>query len=240
MTNAKNCTKCHQEKSYSGFYKDKQHKDGYFNVCKECRKQQDKRWKQRNQQHRKEYEKQYRQSNPEKEKEKQKRYRNNNLEKVKKYNKKWYQNNKEYNKERFKEWYQKNREHNKKRLKEWRQNNKEHRRKQRKIWARNNPEKIRESKKIYNHKRRAMKNKLNQHFTNEEFYRLCQAYNFICLCCETQLSFKELTVDHIIPLCKYGTNTISNIQPLCIDCNSFKGVNTKDFRIKFSQQVTSF
>ncbi len=39
-----------------------------------------------------------------------------------------------------------------------------------------------------------------------------------------------LTPDHIIPLSQKGPNTIDNIQPLCLNCNSSKGTKTIDYR----------
>jgi 5-methylcytosine-specific restriction endonuclease McrA len=36
------------------------------------------------------------------------------------------------------------------------------------------------------------------------------------LCCGEA---KPLTVDHVVPVSKGGSNDISNIQPLCLECN---------------------
>lgn len=107
----KKCSKCNQEKEYNFFYKKTSSKDGYNNICKECRK---------------EYNtlniiqtQQYYQENKEQYKINSKKYYENNKEKVnkasinfqkthphlkKQYEKKWRLNNKEY----FKEWRKRN------------------------------------------------------------------------------------------------------------------------------------
>jgi hypothetical protein len=41
----------------------------------------------------------------------------------------------------------------------------------------------------------------------------------ICVFCKTE---KKITIDHIIPLSKGGTNDLSNLQFLCHSCNSKK------------------
>lgn len=46
-----------------------------------------------------------------------------------------------------------------------------------------------------------------------------EIYGARCAICETE---DNLTVDHIVPLSKGGTNWQFNIQPLCATCNNRK------------------
>lgn len=55
--------------------------------------------------------------------------------------------------------------------------------------------------------------------TKAEWDALKERYNYCCAICGEK---KPLTVDHIIPLSKGGSDDISNIQPLCRNCNSKK------------------
>jgi 5-methylcytosine-specific restriction endonuclease McrA len=60
-------------------------------------------------------------------------------------------------------------------------------------------------------------------FTAEEWENLLEQCGNKCVCCGKK---KKLTVDHIVPVIKGGTNLISNIQPLCKSCNSSKHTKT--------------
>lgn len=62
--------------------------------------------------------------------------------------------------------------------------------------------------------------------SREEVYKL---HGYACLCCGTT---KNITIDHVIPIYKGGENHISNYQPLCLSCNSKKGINKSDYRKK--------
>lgn len=64
-------------------------------------------------------------------------------------------------------------------------------------------------------------------YTDEEWIGLRDFYDNRCLRCG---STEALVPDHVIPPSRGGTNDISNIQPLCLPCNSSKGDNTTDYR----------
>jgi hypothetical protein len=51
--------------------------------------------------------------------------------------------------------------------------------------------------------------------------------NYTCLACGSN---ENLTVDHILPRSRGGTNKIENLQILCQPCNITKGANTRDYR----------
>ena len=49
----------------------------------------------------------------------------------------------------------------------------------------------------------------------------------VCLNCGTN---KNLSIDHIVPVCKGGTNDIQNLQTLCLKCNIKKQDKIIDYR----------
>lgn len=69
------------------------------------------------------------------------------------------------------------------------------------------------------HRRRAREFNAEGFFTHQEWQDMKKSHNYRCAICKCD---KKLTVDHIIPLSKGGTNNKNNIQPLCGSCNSRK------------------
>lgn len=65
--------------------------------------------------------------------------------------------------------------------------------------------------------------------TFKEWQELKSKHNNTCLCCGEKEPDIALTIDHIIPLSKGGTDYIDNIQPLCKSCNCKKHTGTTDY-----------
>lgn len=60
-------------------------------------------------------------------------------------------------------------------------------------------------------------------WTLEEENQLITDYGFRCVYCNKKKKRKDLTLDHVIPITKGGTNSIENLVPACCFCNLSKG-----------------
>ena len=75
--------------------------------------------------------------------------------------------------------------------------------------------------------RKHMKRANGGSYTLEEWRTMCLLVGGRCVKCG---QIADLTVDHIIPVSVGGSNDISNLQPLCMSCNSIKGTEIFDYR----------
>lgn len=57
----------------------------------------------------------------------------------------------------------------------------------------------------------------------EAFYAKCSELGWHCQVCGKELTKDTVTIDHIVPVSKGGTNDSANLQPLCRPCNTRKG-----------------
>jgi 5-methylcytosine-specific restriction endonuclease McrA len=139
----------------------------------------------------------------------------------------YYQEHKYWFKEYQKKWhkanYEKRRESALARARSSRQEYPEILRERYRVWAKNNPDKTTAN----NHRRRARLTGVGGTYTAQEWVDLCDWYDNRCLSCGETTT---LTVDHVVPIAKGGTNSIDNIQPLCGSCNSRKGAKEIDYR----------
>lgn len=122
--------------------------------------------------------------------------------------------------------YQRNRESSISGGLRWRQRNAEHVKAYRKRYRQENRHKIR----TFAAKRRAISRNAGGEMSASQWAALQAQYEYRCLCCGMQ--DVNLTIDHVVPLSKGGTNLIDNIQPLCKSCNCRKGKKIIDYRPK--------
>jgi 5-methylcytosine-specific restriction endonuclease McrA len=109
--------------------------------------------------------------------------------------------------------------------KRWYESNRERRSETRRKWRQAHPE----LNKVYHYRWIARRRSNGGAFTLDEWQSLCTHCDWRCLCCGGD---KPLTVDHVVPVSKGGSDDISNIQPLCQSCNSSKGAKTIDYRFR--------
>jgi hypothetical protein len=209
----KTCTECKETKPVSEFFRNKSNYDGFAYQCKPCLKKWSKKWHS---------------ENKEKHAAHVREWAKNNQEWVKDYAKK--------NRRRF---YEANKEKVAAQSKKWREANKE----KYAAWCKQyssvyspkyykeNTDKFHE----YRQSRRARLANAEGNFTKEEWNTLCEQYGYKCLCCGRD--DVPMTPDHIVPLVKGGSNSISNIQPLCRSCNCKKHTKIIDYRNSVYAQV---
>ena len=155
------CAKCGEWKALEEYHKNKKTKDGRGTYCKECQKEYQKQWREKNPKyHNSEQQRQYRENNKERIKEyhKQyckdnteyfKQYREDNKERTKEYSKQYYKDNAEHIKEYSKQYRQDNAEYYKEYSKQYRKDNKEYYREYNKQHRKDNKEYYKEYNKQY-------------------------------------------------------------------------------------------
>lgn len=235
----KYCKGCNSWKLKTNFNKQKSNKDGLFGVCKSCWSIQCKVYKEKNldavKANKKKWSKEHAEQetqrkkkwyldNAEKEKEKTRKRRAENPEKYYLKGRKWREENKDKANEYARVWRSANLEKSSAIKSKWQAENKDKVNEINQEWRKANPDKTKQ----YRHNRRASVMGNGGIIKAQEWKDLCNFYGNKCLCCGR--SDVSLTLDHVIPLIKGGSNLIDNAQPLCQSCNSRKGVKSTDYR----------
>lgn len=219
----KTCHQCGIEQPVSSFHKNKNSRDGHVNYCKSCVKARTATYREENRDSILKKKHDYYVANAEAIKKKCAECRIANLDWYRQKKQAWEDRNREKVREIRRNAMRRMRQSNPEKVaaasKRWREKNSGYL----PSWRAENPESI----SVYNRNRHArVKNSVGK-FSPKEWRELCAKYGHCCLRCKKR---KPLTVDHVVALSKGGENNISNIQPLCGSCNSWKGARQFDFR----------
>lgn len=244
------CSKCGEEKTLDMFSKQKTTKDGLRSWCKECFKEYNKKYSEKNKDKIKECKKKYSEGNKDKINKYHKKYREENKNKINEYHKQYLEEHaekrqeiqKKYgnkNRDKINEYYKNYSEENKdkinERQKKWREENIDDLLEHEKKYREKNVDKIKESSKkwksenkdktnIYTQRRRARKLVLPSTFTLKEWGKCKTHFDNKCCYCGEEL---PLTMEHFIAVDNGGGYVKSNIICACGSCNYSK--NNKEF-----------
>lgn len=101
-------------------------------------------------------------------------------------------------------------------------------------WVARHPELYRKRCIMYVQNRKARMNQNGGVFTDLDIDALILKQNKRCAACGKR---RKLTVDHVVPVTKGGSNDPSNLQLLCKPCNSSKGVRDHDEWLSTQKRV---
>ncbi len=221
MERTKRCSgPCGKLKPLDEFFRRAASKDGLNARCKECTKiyTQSEENKQKKKEYNKDYFKKYYPENRERLLEYQKDYAQENAEKIADYKKSYAEENAEKIAQYQAQYQEQNREHIRELKKEYKKNNKEY-------------------FQTIEAKRRSQKQNAEGSFSLNDWLEICERYGFTCL--YPGCTSNDITIDHIVPISKGGTNWPSNLQPLCKPHNSSKhNRHETDYRPDAAQFTT--
>jgi hypothetical protein len=207
----KKCNKCGQEKSLDFYRKNKSNKDGHDCVCKSCRSDVGKKYREENQDRIKEWYS----NNRERLLECKKEYRQKNIERVKELDRKYHESHKVERCEYSKEY----RRLNKEKIKAYYVANKDKIVLKNKKWRKENPETFKRLKL----NRTARKQTLPNTLTDEQLNEIMNHFGHSCALTGVK---DVIQLDHVIPLSiGHGGTIKGNIVPLESKLNKSKNAS---------------
>lgn len=208
----KRCTRCHEWKDDSEFYKDKSKLDGLKSHCKPCHEA---------------YKRGYR-AKPGAQ---ALRRRLTYLRKHHVYTRPSINNNSP----EFYAWLAKKRAQRQEHIREYHRRWYSRHKSASRAWQRSNGETIRANRQ---QQRAALAHVPINSLTSSEWQWLLEKYEFRCAYCGQK--GEGLTPDHIVPLSRGGDNALSNIVPACSACNLSKGARTpEEAEMSFAVRVNT-
>ena len=207
------CTRCGMLLPLTDYSPDKRARDGRYSACRACNKA----WRST------EYHRVYREKNADRIKEKNIAYQRDNSAVIRQRNHERYVANRDLKRQREQQRYAKNPAPTRARARAWARANPQRINERNRAWRIAHPDLARAHTQATKARRRSAEGS----FTAAEWRAMCDRYGNVCLACGAS---GKLSADHIVPLSRGGSNTIENIQPLCLACNLRKATQIIDYR----------
>lgn len=206
----KKCPKCGMVKDIGDFYTCKSRRDGFTSWCKSCSNISHKNYVENNREHLREYDRMQYYAKHEEHLESRRKSNLRNKDSIKIARKKWYEENKENILKNDKEYYEKNRENALKTMHKYYLNH------------------IDEIKEKATMRKRTVRGVSDGTVTKESLEDMFEQQGGMCAYCGKEITKKSKDpyarqLDHIIPICRGGLNTLSNVHWVCPRCNKSKG-----------------
>lgn len=216
VSSKKYCKGCEREKDLSEFGTDRKMKLGKKAFCKHCTSILRREHYQRNREKSLEVNCTYAERNYEQIQRQRKQYRETNQEKIAERNKKYREENHVEIAERGLQYREENKDAIAKQRHRYKLRNPDSLRESKRRWYRQN----RDAYAQYRQNRRAKEKSAPGSFTLSELKAVYMTQEYRCAYCQSE---DPLSIDHIVPLSRGGSNWITNIQGLCLTCNLKKG-----------------
>lgn len=224
-TQMKRCTKCGTElpATLEYFCARKDAKSGFVSWCRDCQRENSRRWYVENTEHVREKSRQWHSSNPDKARDKNQKWKARNRDKTREQSRRWRRENREKALEKTRRWYAENTDRARELNRIWRTANPDRFRELNRRWYIENPERVATK----NRNRRARLRDAEGAHTAADIAAQLKRQRGKCYYCGVKMIQQRgkpnsQTVDHVVPLDKGGRNSPDNLVIACLKCNCSK------------------
>lgn len=226
------CSSCGERRPITEYAVSKIHRDGLCPSCKPCNRARGRAYYQRNRDHVIARTRQYQQEHPDVRLKAKRAFNERHKERLREEAQS--PESRAYHRAYSAQHYRANLLSYRLRVLKYQADRPEWRRRVAREWQRKNPDRTRiygrtyqarhpERLLIKGRRYRARKRHAPGQHTAAQWEALKAQYGYRCLCCGVCEPEITLTADHIVPLVHGGSDDVSNLQPLCLSCNSRKG-----------------
>lgn len=82
--------------------------------------------------------------------------------------------------------------------------------------------------------------RITRSVSNKLKWKVISSQEYCCKYCNSKFGDIPPEIDHTVPLCKGGTNSIDNLQALCVTCHNSKTINQRKKKQTKQLDITTY